>query len=76
MYAPGMRRIQIYLEEELDEALKVESAGSGRSKAELIRECVAVRYQPLRPVSEDPLDALVGKFDVEPGDVDDVVYGR
>jgi len=71
-----MRRIQIYLEEDLDEVLKVESAGSGRSKAELIRECVAARYQPLRSVSEDPLDALVGKFDVEHADVDDVVYGR
>lgn len=76
VYTPGMRRIQIYLEEDLDEALKVESAGSGRSKAELIRECVAARYQALRTVSEDPLDALVGKFDVEPAEVDDVVYGR
>lgn len=71
-----MRRIQIYLEEELDEALKVESAGSGRSKAELIRECVAARYHALRSVSEDPLDALVGRFDIDPADVDDVVYGR
>lgn len=76
VYTPSMRRIQIYLEEDLDEALQVESAGSGRSKAELIRECVAARYQALRAVSEDPLDALVGRFDVDPAEVDDVVYGR
>lgn len=76
MYTQGMRRIQIYLEEELDEALKVEAAGSGRSKAELIREAVASRYRQLQAVDADPLTALVGRVDIEPADVDEVVYGR
>ena len=76
MYTADMRRIQIYLEEELDEALKIEAAGSGRSKAELIREAVAARYRGLEAVDADPLTALVGSVDIEPATVDEVVYGR
>lgn len=68
-----MRRIQIYVDEALDEALQHEAARTGRSKAALIRESVAVRYGASDP---DPLDALVGAFDAEPADVDEVVYGR
>ncbi|MCP3964137.1 MAG: CopG family transcriptional regulator [bacterium] len=71
-----MRRIQIYMEEELDEALQTEAAKSGRSKAALIRECVADRYQGPVAVEKDPLTALVGAVEAEPADVDDVVYGR
>lgn len=71
-----MRRIQIYIEEELDDALQAEAARSGCSKAALIRECVSSRYGMLEPVEKDPLSDLVGAFDAEPGDVDEVVYGR
>jgi hypothetical protein len=70
-----MRRIQIYLEESVDDALQAESVRTGRSKASLIRECVAVRFGDANRVPEDPLDALVGAFDVDPASIDEVVYG-
>jgi len=45
------------------------------SKAALIRRLLA--EPPGRGVStSDPLDALVGSIDEEPGDIDDIVYGR
>lgn len=75
MYTDMMRRIQIYLEESVDEALQAEAARTGRSKAALIRECLAVRYGAARePV--DPIDALIGAYDIEPAIVDEVVYGH
>lgn len=70
-----MKRLQIYIEEDQDEALEVEAARRGTSKAALIREFVDERLA--RPRSgNDPLDDLVGAYDEEPGDVDEVVYGR
>lgn len=69
-----MRRIQLYIEEDLDERLGVRAAREGVSKASLIREAVAERYAELAP-DEDPLDSLIGSLDVEPAAVDDVVYG-
>lgn len=67
-----MRRIQIYLDENLDEALEAEAARSGRSKGAIIRECVAARHRVLQPVEEDPLTALVGSIDAEPSAVADL----
>ena len=69
-----MRRIQIYIEEHLDERLGSEAARAGVSKAALIREAVALRYASSAWLA-DPLDELVGSLDVEAGKVDDVVYG-
>jgi len=69
-----MRRIQIYIEEDVDERLEADAARLGESKAALIRECVAARYGDRK--KRDPLDALVGSLDIEPAPVDDVVYGR
>lgn len=74
MYTFVMRRIQIYIEEQLDERLGTEAARAGVSKAALIREAVARRYGDSARLA-DPLDPLVGSLDVEPGTVDDVVYG-
>lgn len=74
MYTPLMRRIQIYIEEQLDEQLGSAAARAGVSKAALIREAVALRYGDSARLA-DPLDALVGALDVEAGKVDDVVYG-
>ncbi|MGH4020430.1 MAG: CopG family transcriptional regulator [Pseudonocardiaceae bacterium] len=68
-----MKRLQIYIEPESDEALAVEAAREGVSKAEIIRRLVAEytgRHDEL-----DPIDALVGCFGGESGDVDEVVYG-
>jgi hypothetical protein len=69
-----MKRLQIYIEEELDEALAVQAAREKTSKAALIRRFVAERLGS-RP-SRDPLDDLVGASDAEPAKVDDVVYPR
>ncbi len=71
-----MRRIQIYIEEELDEALQAEATKTGRSKAAIIRESVAARFGRRGKAPKDPITALVGSIDVEPADIDEVVYGR
>lgn len=70
-----MKRLQIYIEPELDDALAVRAAKQGTSKAALIRRYVAERLEQ-DEVGGDPLDALVGAYDEDPGVIDDVVYGR
>jgi hypothetical protein len=68
-----MKRLQIYIQEDLDEALGAEAARAGTSKAALIRRYVGER---LAGKSErDPVDELIGLYDEEPGDVDAIVYG-
>ncbi|MCA1844586.1 MAG: ribbon-helix-helix domain-containing protein [Actinobacteria bacterium] len=69
-----MKRLQIYIEPELDEALGAEAARTGVSKAAIIRRLVA-RHVAGRHAA-DPIDDLVGAFPGDPGDVDDVIYGR
>ena len=76
MYTSEMRRIQIYIPEGLDDILRVEAAKRKRSKASLIRECVAARYDEHSRTDDDPLTALIGTVDIEPADVDEVVYGK
>lgn len=76
-YTQAMRRIQIYIEESLDDVLQAEAVRSGQSKAALIRECVAARYTAAESLEQDPLTALVGSIDAEPADdIDEVIYGR
>lgn len=70
-----MRRVQVHIGEELDDAAASEAARRGISKAALIREGLARVVEP-RPVPDDPWEALVGWLDDDPvDDVDDVVYG-
>lgn len=73
-----MRRIQIYMDEELDDRLEHDAAATGTSKAALIRACVAQHYADAH-ARADPLEALIGRFDGEPTDravsIDDVIYG-
>ncbi len=75
MYHPNVKRLQISIEEELDEILAIEAARRRTSKAALIREFVRER---LGRVSDrrDPMAALIGDIDDEAGDVDSVVYGE
>ena len=70
----SMRRLQIYIDEDMDEVLGVEARREGRSKAALIREAVRDRYGDHE--IKDALDDLVGSIDDEPGDIDSVVYGE
>jgi hypothetical protein len=69
-----VKRLQIMIEEELDEALTMEGRRTGQSKAALIRACVRAALLPDPGAGNDPLDSLAGAFDFEPADVDDVVY--
>jgi hypothetical protein len=75
-----MKRLQIMIEEELDEALEQQARKERVSKAALIRRYVRERLRPLPPIEEDPLWELIGmaEGDDEHGSmsVDDVVYPR
>ncbi|MBM2811928.1 MAG: hypothetical protein HW416_2687 [Chloroflexi bacterium] len=73
MYTPVMKRPQIYIEAEMDDALAVRALRERTSKAALIRQFVAEKLATGGP-KVDPLDGLVGRYDEESGDVDRVVY--
>jgi len=82
MYALGvaMRRFQILLDEELDDALERQAELESVSKAELLRRYAWEHLKPLPPVREDPLWELVGVDDADddPGgavDIDEIIYG-
>lgn len=70
-----MKRLQIYIEEELDEALALEARRGKTSKAALIRAYVAERLA-VGDRASDPLEDIVGISDAPPAAVDDVVYPR
>jgi ribbon-helix-helix CopG family protein len=70
-----VKRLQISIEEELDDALAVEAARRRTSKAALIREFVRERLDRGAPVPADPMADLIGDIDDEAGDIDSVVYG-
>ena len=75
---PDVKRLQIMIDEDLDQILERMARDEHTSKAALIRRFVRERVAPL-PIREDPLWELVGSVDIEPvpGEtIDDVVYGR
>lgn len=69
-----MKRLQIYIEEELDEGLAAEAKRSGISKAALIRRFVREGLGD-PGAAADPLDRLVGAYEGDSGDIDEVIYG-
>lgn len=75
-----MKRLQISIEPELDEAVERRAEEEGLSKAEVIRRCVREEIRPLPPVEDDPLFKMFMK-PVPGGDPDssmtinEVVYG-
>jgi hypothetical protein len=71
----GVKRLQIMIDEDLDAALDRMALQEGTSKAALIRRFVRQNVKPLPPLEEDPLWQMVGAIDVEPADIDEVVYG-
>ena len=74
MYTPHMRRLQIYIDEDLDDALAVLARRTHTSKAALIRDAVRRSIgEPGAPV--DPFRDWIGGSDAVPEPVDDVVYG-
>lgn len=77
MYAQGMKRFQMMIEEDLDDALGREARREGVSKAELLRRYAREKLEPLPRIEDDPLWGMVGLYDGEVGeyDIDEVVYG-
>jgi hypothetical protein len=75
LYAVTMKRLQILIEEELDEALAREARRSRTSKAALIRRYVREQLGGLPPFSADPLGQMIGVDDFDPENIDEVVYG-
>ena len=74
LYTAAVRRLQIYMDDDMDELLAVQAKREGTSKAALIRN--AVREHFAEYAASDPLDEWVGTVDAEPGDIDAVVYGE
>jgi hypothetical protein len=69
-----MRRVNIHLEEELDDRLRSEAARRGMPKAALIRHFVA---RGLNQATVDPVDLVVGTGDGDDvEDIDIAVYAR
>ena len=68
-----MKRLQFYIDEELDERLAVAAVKDGSSKAEIIRQAVSARLGAPGP-GTDGLDSLVGAYPLEAGDIDQTVY--
>ncbi len=69
-----MKRLQIMIEEDLDEALGAQALREGTSKAALIRRHVRHALVPLPPLDEEPLWKTAGADSFEPADIDEVVY--
>ena len=70
-----MRRINIYIDDDLDGRAEREARRRKISKAALIRLSLLATLGP--PGHGDPIDSLVGLSDAEPvDDVDSVIYER
>ena len=72
----AMRRFNMYIEVKTDVALEDAARAEGVSKAELIRRFIARGLDRSTRPGPDPIDDLVGDIDLEPADIDEVVYGR
>jgi hypothetical protein len=71
-----MRRIQLYVEDDIDDALTAEAAQLGTSRSALVRDAVRASLAGRLDRSPDAVDELVGSLDVEPDDdIDSVIYG-
>ena len=71
-----MRRLQIYIDEDLDEVLALIARREGSSKAALIRAAVREQYADYsaQGPARDALDSWVGSVDAEAADIDSIVY--
>ncbi len=73
---PSVRRLQILMDERLDDALEREARRTKRSKSAIIRELVRERVRPLPPIEQDPLWEMAGVDSCEPiADIDAFLYG-
>lgn len=71
-----MRRIQLYLDEDTDDALTAAAARRQVSRSAVVRAAVRSSLADEPEAVTDSLDVLVGSVDVEPDDdLDAVIYG-
>ncbi|MDE0653170.1 MAG: ribbon-helix-helix domain-containing protein [bacterium] len=71
-----MRRIQLYLDDDVDDALTAQAAKLGTTRSALVRDAVRASLGTDLHTVADPVDDLVGWLDVEPDDdIDAVIYG-
>ena len=72
-----MRRIQIHIDEALDDAAEAEAARRGLSKAALIRASLAHELAVDERPATDPWEAITGWLDDGPvDDLDAVIYDQ
>jgi Ribbon-helix-helix protein, copG family len=77
VYTGHVRRIQIHIDEALDDAAEAEAARRGLSKAALIRASLARELVVDQRPATNPWKALTGWLDDGPvEDLDAVVYDR
>jgi hypothetical protein len=69
-----VKRLQIMIDEDLDQILERMAQEQRTSKAALIRRFVRDRVAAPPPIEKDAIWELVSIADVEPESVDDVVY--
>ncbi|MDE0234283.1 MAG: ribbon-helix-helix domain-containing protein [bacterium] len=70
-----MRRIQIYVHADLDEALSAEATRLGTSRSALVRDAVRASLEAYFDNPADAFDELIGGVDVDPDDdLDSVIY--
>ena len=74
MYTLSVKRLQIYIDEDLDDALAIRARRTQTSKAAFIREAVCRWIGELGP-PVDPFRDWIGGSDADPAPVDEVVYG-
>jgi hypothetical protein len=71
-----LRRVQLMLDDDLDERVESRAKIEGISKSEVVRRILRAEFPVLPPIEEDPIWDLVGADPhAEPANVDDVVYG-
>lgn len=75
VYTSAMRCIQLYIEDDISDALTAAAARRGTSRSALAREAARAWMETSLAVPRDAADDLVGCLDIESdGDIDSVVY--
>lgn len=75
MYSAVMRRIQLYVDEDVDDALTAKASLLGTSRSALVRDAVRASLGAHLDTVADAVDSLVGDLDVDPDDdIDAVIY--
>jgi len=69
-----VKRLQIMIDEDLDQFLERLALEERTSKAALIRRFVRERVESLPPIEHDPIFEMLGADGFEPEPVDDVAY--